>query len=276
MKIISIDIGIKNMAYCIMQSLEDKTYRIDKWDVINLCGDPPVCEASCKKGLCGKKAKYRKEDHFFCKSHAKASGYTIPTARLAASQYKRTKLAKLVDVAKDYDIEFPKPARKVSLLAAIDTYIKDNLLETIKTQSANQIDLISIGRAIMNKFNEEISCDSIDHVVIENQISPIANRMKSVQGMVAQYFIMKGSQNISFVSASNKLKPFIGTKKTSYSERKKLGIEITKKEIIETSGCSDWLPWMSAHKKKDDLADSFLQGLSFLNSLTLVNIVSHE
>ena len=42
----------------------------------------------------------------------------------------------------------------------------------------------------MNKLPD---IESITHVFIENQISPIANRMKTIQGMLAQYFIMKSN-----------------------------------------------------------------------------------
>ena len=37
---------------------------------------------------------------------------------------------------------------------------------------------------------------------------PIANRMKTIQGMIAQYFIDKNVKLIKFISASNKLKNF--------------------------------------------------------------------
>ena len=36
MKLLSIDVGMKNLAYCIVDYNNDK-YLIEKWDVINLC-----------------------------------------------------------------------------------------------------------------------------------------------------------------------------------------------------------------------------------------------
>jgi hypothetical protein len=73
---------------------------------------------------------------------------------------------------------------------------------------------------------------NIDFILIENQIGPIANRMNSIQGMLTQYFIMKGLYNIKYVSASNKLKNLI-EKNTSYSERKKQSILIAKDILIQ-------------------------------------------
>ena len=82
--------------------------------------------------------------------------------------------------------------------------------------------------------------------------------MKSIQCMLTQYFITKNIETISFISASNKLNQFV-KKATEYSERKKLSVEITRK-IIEESECNnEWLQHFNKHKKKDDLADCFLQ-----------------
>jgi len=49
--------------------------------------------------------------------------------------------------------------------------------------------------------------------------------MKTIQGMLAQYFIMRGQPNIviEFVSSSNKLKDFVMEKNTTYTQHKKDG-----------------------------------------------------
>ena len=44
MKVLSIDVGIKNFAYCLLESREDKTFDILQWDVLNLCGEEPKCQ----------------------------------------------------------------------------------------------------------------------------------------------------------------------------------------------------------------------------------------
>ena len=103
----------------------------------------------------------------------------------------------------------------------------------------------------------------IDIVLIENQISPIANKMKTIQGMLAQYFIMNNVNIIDFVSSSNKLKDFTEGK-TTYNERKKLGIKIMKEQLLNKR--IDLRKIFDKHKKKDDLADSYLQGLWYINN----------
>ena len=72
-----------------------------------------------------------------------------------------------------------------------------------------------------------------------------------------------------FISSSNKLKPFIDKKKTTYAERKKLGISITKRLVNEKSFLSVFQDLFNASKKKDDLADCFLQGIWYLKNTIL-------
>jgi hypothetical protein len=59
--------------------------------------------------------------------------------------------------------------------------------------------------------------DEVTHVLIENQISTIASRMKTIQGLIAQTFIMGqvydqdqglGQISVEFISSHNKLKGY--------------------------------------------------------------------
>ena len=100
-------------------------------------------------------------------------------------------------------------------------------------------------------------------IIIENQISPIANRMKTIQGMIAQYFIDNGNYNIEFISSANKLKLFLNNKKTTYNERKKKGILITKELLEKKNKLNDEI-FFSKDSKKHHLADCFLQCIYYL------------
>ena len=42
MKILSIDVGIKNLALCLIEG-NNKEYTIKDWKVINLCGEKQIC-----------------------------------------------------------------------------------------------------------------------------------------------------------------------------------------------------------------------------------------
>ena len=266
MKIISIDVGIKNLAYCIIDNT-DGEYKIVGWDVINLCGEPPVCNRLLKKGKCTRAAKFQKDDVLCCKGCAKKTGLTIPTAALLKANYKRTKLAGLKKIAQDHNIPVSDSAKKQEIVNTITDFIDTKCLESITTTSARTMSLIDVGIAMRDMLSAPEFL-SVDKVLIENQISPIANRMKTVQGMLAQFFIMNSISDIEFVSASNKLKPYIGTKKTTYKERKALGISITMNMLVADSQ-THWIEHMEKHSKKDDLADSFLQGIWFLTDQKL-------
>jgi hypothetical protein len=134
--------------------------------------------------------------------------------------------------------------------------IEWNVLELCKEKSSS-VNLIDIGKTMCESFHCIFSQYSIDRVIIENQIGQNAIRMKTLQGMITMYFIQQGIKEIYHWNACHKLKDYDIPKKTTYSQRKKLSIQIThgivEKEYI------DWIEYFLSHKKKDDLADCFLQ-----------------
>jgi hypothetical protein len=92
--------------------------------------------------------------------------------------------------------------------------------------------------------------------------------------------------NFEFISAANKLKDFNNLdnnlnkqvkenkdikdiKKTNYSDRKKLGISKCLEIITNDFRFNEHIEYFNKHKKKDDLSDSFLQGLWFINNKKL-------
>jgi hypothetical protein len=88
--------------------------------------------------------------------------------------------------------------------------------------------------------------------------------MKTLQGMIMQHFIEKECPIIEEISSSNKLKDYLTKKKTKYTERKKLSIKVTQEILKENNNLDEWIPIFIEHKKKDDLADSFLQGIWYI------------
>jgi hypothetical protein len=139
---------------------------------------------------------------------------------------------------------------------------------------AHDLDLVTYGRNLMKHLDILLSSidGPIDMMIIENQISTLASRMKTLQGMITQYFIMKNVPQIEFISASCKLKLFTDTidspiciDASTYADRKKSGIAVCRYlgASAYSSGAtySTWMPMFEKHKKKDDLADCFLQGL---------------
>jgi hypothetical protein len=316
MKLLSIDVGIKNLAYCLFDLNE-----IILWDVINLCGQEPNCDISA----CKKKAKFSlgtTQMKNLCQTHSKKSEYI---SKISLKKIKKMKLIELHQLVKEYSIPLlPTVIKKEDVLKTILEFMENKILQPVLKTSANDMDAVKMGIALRNAFDKELvnHLNTITHIAIENQISPIANRMKTLQGMITQYFIMRDKTNITFVSAANKLKiggkpphplgvppphplggkplandvvdmveiiqeddvnliPEIkgglnpqggcggGTPKgsgggtpKSYASRKKDGIKFTLELLNEKH--IQWLPHFNQHKKKDDLADAFLQGIWFI------------
>lgn len=288
MKILSIDVGIKNLAFCLFEkcSGESMQFKIIKWDVVNISEQNSFhCSFIDKTGICNKPAKYGKNNMCFCVKHSKKQQYFVPKSDLKQNFINKQKIQKLHEIAEKYKIKYETPIKKAELLEVIHNYIKKCCFDEIVTTNASKIDLITIGKNIKYKFDSIFQNEGIiHHVIIENQISPIANRMKTIQGMIAQYFIMNETgSNIEFISASNKLKTVHDkaqvdddnitiddndkNKKTKYGERKKLGITkcleiLTNDPIMENNMGNHF----NTHAKKDDLADSFLQGLWYIQN----------
>lgn len=226
-KIISIDVGIKNLGLCIFSINSDSTIDIVKWQTISLVDEKVrKCDgytSSNKK--CINDAKYIIGNECYCGIHKKKG------------------------------------------------------VELIKKKKAEKENLVSLGKNMKDIFDKLlIDVSGIEIVLIENQISPIANRMKTLQGMIMQYFIMHDLDKIEMISSQNKLKVFDyyvkkikETQGNSYSVRKKLGIGLTE-YILELN--KDWgrYKYLFIGKKKDDLADSFLQGLYYIKRILKIEI----
>ena len=287
-RILSIDVGIKNLAFCLFEKESSSNYyNIAKWDIVNLSQEDEIQKCMCieKNIICGKPAKYTLNENYFCLKHSKKQNYQLPTNELKSNFINKQKIQKLIEIADKYMIQYEKPIKKNDLLFKINEYINNKCFKEITTTNASQIDLITIGRNIKTKFNKIFPIDEkIDYVLIENQISPIANRMKTIQGMIAQYFIMNNNtQHIEFVSSINKLKnnskgkiqiEEINTKNDNndntnnndYKSRKKQGIVKCLEILTQEHQFNNMLSFFNNHKKKDDLSDCFLQGLWFINN----------
>lgn len=270
MYILSIDVGIKNLALCLLSSEKE----IIIWDVLNIsCEDMPPHtqnkEISSKCSLCKNNAKYRKNETLYCLRHSKETAYLLPTKDLLPSKIEKMKLQQLTELVDTYSIDLSPIEKTKKLKADYISVIKSNLLDPVEIPSekktkASEISLVTIARIMTDKLDRLLeSCPSIYTIIIENQISPIATRMTSIQGMLTQYFIMKKrEQHIQYISAKNKLKDF-DVDKECYKDRKKSGVDICK-TLLE--GHPSWCSFFMSHKKKDDLADCYLQGIWYINN----------
>lgn len=258
MNVLSIDVGIKNLALCLFNIESKEKYKLLDWSVVNLCNEVNI---TCK---CGKNANYKFDNIYSCKKHIKDHNKVIIPKELELKKLKKLKITELRNLLEDKEIIFDKKQSKILLMEYLQNHLELQYFVPFSNKvNTNDLSLIEIGINMREKLNELYKNIKINTVIIENQISPIANRMTTLQGMLAQYFIMNNINDIHFISASNKLKDYV-CKKTTYSERKSKGIEICEELLINNDNFCNNLDMFHTHKKKDDLADCFLQGIWFL------------
>ena len=170
--------------------------------------------------------------------------------------------------------ETNKKLKKAECLEKIDKCQKEHYYDFYIKKTTKEYSMVEFGIILKDKLKKAFKDVSFDLILIENQIGPLALRMKTLQGMIMQHFIENGNINIKEISASNKLKKYLGNKKTTYAERKKESIKITIKLIKEYEKIKKYDEFFNKHKKKDDLADCFLQGLWYIDKLNEVNKVN--
>ena len=233
-KILSFDIGIKNLAYCIIEYNKDnKTTKIIKWDIINLLEDEVDCLKCCgilkNNSLCNKN----------CKK------YIIDSCNIKKG-YCGTHIKKITDK-----------------------------IYTEKKINANKINInILIDKLVKNLDYILLDINDVDDILIENQPALKNPKMKTIQIALYMFFLIREKtdnnntriSNIIHYSATNKLKvyngPIIKPKaKKKYDINKELSVIYTKYMINDQLSCLDFF---NNSKKKDDLADCYLQGMYYI------------
>tara|TARA_B110000046_G_scaffold110193_1_gene117428 strand:+ start:896 stop:1711 length:816 start_codon:yes stop_codon:yes gene_type:complete len=267
MSILSIDVGMKNLAICVIDNKNDN-HKILAWEVVDLCSTQgnTLCTYQLKSNaLCNKSSKYTDNNKYYCKLHAKKCDTPIPPSNVTPKKIKKMKLCDLknLDLFKNHN--FKLKSKKVDIVNNLISDLSNNYLHIIEKVDSRTINCITYGIRLKKYFDKLLNTYTIETVIIENQIGPLALRMKMLQGMIMQHFIENNILNIKEISPSNKLKNYIpANKKTTYNDRKKLGIQITKDLLTTNKNIRDWEPYFNNHSKKDDLADSYLQVLWFI------------
>jgi hypothetical protein len=86
--------------------------------------------------------------------------------------------------------------------------------------------------------------------------------MKGVEHLLHTYFLVKEKKVIIW-DARHKIPDCAGVGRAKYLERKKASVERARKFIQATN--IEWVDFFEKHKKKDDLADTVMQALSYID-----------
>ena len=221
------DIGIKNLAYCIIEQNLDKSECIKELEIINLIDEPKIYSCSCinkNKNKCKGKATYISKIHeeiTYCNKHY----------NLLSDKEKKT-------------VKSLKPPKK-----------------------CNKYSLEDLGLRLFKQLDENPLFSKCENIIIENQPVLKNPTMKSIQIMLYSYFLIKNKNIniIKLVNASNKLKVYKGTipaeEKENLSRIKDKYRRNKMTAILHASlmiNDKEKLDYFNSHKKKDDLADAYL------------------
>jgi hypothetical protein len=251
MKVLSFDVGIKNLAYCVLSGSPTR-YSIQAWDVVNLTA-PHKCTA------CAQPAQYTHEEAAYCAKHLEKAGGRMRPKGVAATALRKLTKPQLLKTMHDYGMdEVDAKSRKTILHELFDSYLSQRYAEPITAARASSMPLEVITYALNTALKGTTDFDGVDVVVIERQMK---SKMTAVGAMLGYHFTDRGV-TVKFLSARHKL-TVGGTpyEKRTYKQRKTDGIAMCKDRIPAT-----WQAKLAKSNKKDDLSDAFLQGLWYLEN----------
>ncbi len=113
-------------------------------------------------------------------------------------------------------------------------------------------------------------------ILIEKQ--PGQNkRMKTVENFLHAYFVIKSPKSKTIIyDARHKVPDVAGTGKARYRQRKQTAIARCKEFVEKGPNNKNWIEHFTKSKKKDDLADTVLQALSYINRVEVTTTTTKK
>ena len=275
------------MAYCLLSKKEEPNEKLS-WEIIDWAIIDLAERESHKCNDCGKTASLTQKNKYYCKVHSKK----LITAPFAFEDYFKPLEKKQINgcIFVHNEIKCDKNCTMIDISnnPFCGTHAKksyQNLtmemkLLKIKKTSVASLDFDDTRLKLVMELEKRKHLLEANVVVIENQPSFKNPRMKSISGIIYDYFMIRGlvdklstKSNITkvkFMSPSNKIKlatdgetqQIVKLKADSedskaYKLTKSLAVKYTQEMVKHLPF---WLNDFNSHKKKDDLADAFLQG----------------
>jgi hypothetical protein len=282
MIILSMDVGILNLAYC-LGNYEDGKFEIMEWDIINLIKEEIDSQHKCSHiskmkpyNKCSNIAKFmiKNETEFFCKNHLKNYKKYIPPNIIKIED---KSVCQKLECNKNGKYQVNGILMCSSCKKQIETNFKNNYtLKKIKTIQCKTFPLEKIADKIIKILDKDYSHFlNTDVILIENQPAFKNPKMKTLSNYLAMYFRIRGIhdkednqlKNIIYYRATRKLeynKNNTRANKKTYKDRKKTAIENVNYYLYENHDLNNY-EFFNNNKKKDDLADALLQILSYIN-----------
>jgi hypothetical protein len=249
MKLISFDVGLRNLAYCVLEGTSRADVKIVDWNIIDVLGEQAgVGAARCFKCTAAARYEHASDGTFACSKHTPKKKEAVTKAALG----KKSPI-ELIGEIESFGLR-TEATKKADLVKILYNHARQNTWKKCVASSTTG-SVMDMSVAILKSLDARMSSwNGADAVCIENQPE---RRMYAVQAMLQMYFTMRGIR-CEGVSATHKLSNIvtIDDSVTSYKGRKKTGI--THAYALVPAENQEHF---KKHPKKDDLADSFLQGL---------------
>jgi len=283
MKVLSWDVGIINLAYCLLEItyIDDKVkYHIYDWGLIDLSKrKDKICN------ICSKKANMKyfdineEKDIYCCKIHAKK--YCQPDMSEINSFFTNDNNNVTCDLC---DKECKRQYKSHNFCSNHGRTFYTKLCKNIKLvpfkQEKNNFDIDRLRHTLVEELEKKTGLFSCDKVLIENQPSLKNPRMKSISSTIYDYYLIRGVfdkkhdskiTRVKYMSPSNKIKLSKdkklvkeADKSQKYKLTKKLAVDYVKEILDNSDDLNNFKSYFLSEKKKDDLADAFLQGAYYL------------
>ena len=249
MKLVSFDIGLRNLSVCVLEGTSRHDIKIVHWEIIDVLGEKAgVGAARCHKCSAAARYEHASEGTFACSKHTPKKKQTVTKSAL-----NKKSVEDIQNEIKSCKIETDK-TKKTDLVALLYNHYKQNTWKKC-VQSSSSGSVLDLAPAIVASLDARTEAwKGADVVVLENQPE---RRMYAVQAMIHMYFSLRKFK-CSGVSASHKLSNMVTVEDATgtYKGRKKTGIVHAYVLVPKEHHA-----FFDKHKKKDDLADCFLQGL---------------
>jgi len=252
MKLVSFDVGLRNLAVCVLEGTSRTDMRITGWDVIDVVGEKNgIARTACYK--CAKPAMWVQNGPGTqaCSRHRPKG-----VAATKTGLNKKT-VAEIQEMARSHGIDAKqkKPALVAQVWAEMNKSGWSKFKGNARAAGGGVLDLV--GDIVESLDRRAPLWVGADLIIFENQLD---RRMFAVQAMLHMYFASKHYKTRG-VSAIHKLDNVTtaGDDSSTYRGRKKTGIAHCELLCPPAN-----LEFFRKHRKKDDLADAHLQGLYIL------------
>lgn len=249
MKLISFDVGLRNLAYCVLEGTSRSDVAIVDWNIIDVLGERAgVGAARCTKCTAAARYEHASTGAFACSKHTPKKTKALTKSALSKTSVEELR-AQLVKAGLQ-----TTATTKADLVKLLYNHAKQNTWKKCVASSTTG-SVMDMAPAIQASLDARAdSWAGADAVCIENQPE---RRMYAVQAMLQMYFTMQGIPS-SGVAATHKLSNIVTLDDTvrTYKGRKQTGIAHAY-ALVPAANQEHF----KKHPKKDDLADSFLQGL---------------